>query len=239
MGRLYEVLSFNYRLRSDWPHAVKGKGLEMQPWDKPGWQWRRLQTQIVAIVKSCRRLPKEEQLAFDQQRAKIAQGRRHMLPCLASLRPDLAPMGGAEWDAARLSFLSQLGTNSPHLLLALSSESTTPSYDVVYLRSITEQIDRPVRLVGILERAGLDTLRKTGHRQRPVFLTLCDQASRCDVSLHDLVLAHSHSDRHVPPRRSSSLGAIRVVDSRRTQPSCRATLASDSVSQTRFSLPTL
>ena len=32
-----------------------------------------------------------------------------VLPSLAAFRSDLAPMGGAEWDAARLGFLSQLG----------------------------------------------------------------------------------------------------------------------------------
>merc|ERR1711933_228520 len=85
-------------------------------------------------------------------------------------------MGGAEWDAARLSFLSRLGPGSPELLMALSSESTTPSYDVVFLRSITEAIDRPVRLGGILERASQDTLRRTGHKQKPVLLTFSESS---------------------------------------------------------------
>ena len=42
----------------------------------------------------------------------------------------------------------------------------------VFLRSIIDSIDKPVRLGGILERAALDTLRRTGHQQRPVILSL-------------------------------------------------------------------
>merc|ERR1712060_1046982 len=113
----------------------------------------------------------EEKQAFEEERQRVAHGRRHLLPSLTAHRPDLAHVGGAEWDAMRLAWLARLGPGAPELLLALSSESTTPSYDVVFLRSITEAIDKPVRLGGILERACLDTLRRTGHKQRPVVLT--------------------------------------------------------------------
>merc|ERR1712046_515389 len=125
---------------------------------------------------------------------------------------------GAEWDAARLSFLSQLGPNSPLLLLALSSESTTPSYDVVYLRSIVEQIDRPVKLVGMLERASLDTLRKTAHKQKPVLLMLCDQtdlASKQSPKLQDLIIAPMSAGPQLPLRRNSSSACITNGEARR------------------------
>mmetsp|Transcript_119720 Transcript_119720/g.211634 ORF Transcript_119720/g.211634 Transcript_119720/m.211634 type:complete len:415 (-) Transcript_119720:48-1292(-) len=175
--RLYDALSCNVLLRQGPARERSGE---------PPWEWRRgLSIQIVAVIESCRRLSAVEQKAYEQQRARIASGRRHLLPCVANTRADLAHMGGAEWDAARLSFLARLGPESPQLQLALSSESTTPSYDVVFLRSITEQIDRPVRLSGILERASLDTLRRTGYKQKPVLLSLSDRTS----SLQDVILA--------------------------------------------------
>jgi len=172
-----------------------------------------LSIQIVAVIESCRRLSAVEQKAYEQQRARIASGRRHLLPCVANTRADLAHMGGAEWDAARLSFLARLGPESPQLQLALSSESTTPSYDVVFLRSITEQIDRPVRLSGILERASLDTLRRTGYKQKPVLLSLSDRTS----SLQDVILAPAPTgpaDGAAPAlqrrRRSSSASGLKA-----------------------------
>lgn len=242
--RLYDVLSFNCRLRHDWPQGPTSSR------DNPDWEWRPWQTQVVSIIESCRRLSKEEQHAYEQQRARITSGRRHLLPCMSSLRPDLAPMGGAEWDAARLSFLTQLGANSPQLLVALSSESTTPSYDVVYLRSIVEQIDRPVRFLGILERAGLDTLRRTGHKQRPVLLLLCDQTERpardSVVRFQELVLAQSQAGLGYAGgapalllRRSSSSGNIFETECGRAQLSRKEQTARCSNSRTRTSLPAL
>ena len=41
----------------------------------------------------------------------------------------------------------------------------------VFLRSIVDSIDKPLRLGGILERASLETLRRTGHQQKPVVLS--------------------------------------------------------------------
>lgn len=217
--RLYDVLSFNRRLRREWPNTV---GASNQAWENPGWEWRRWSAHVVSVIESCRRLSKDEHAAYEQQRAQRANGRRHMLPCVASLRPELAPMGGAEWDAAKLSFLSQLGSGSPNLVLALSSESTTPSYDVVYLRSIVEQIDRPVRLAGILERASLDTVRRTGHKQRPVVLFLCDQMSREAVSrLQELILTQSSAGPLLKLARSASSGYTLDVSRERAKPSSK------------------
>jgi hypothetical protein len=240
--RLYEVLSFNCRLRRDWLQNASKRRPENQAPDRPVWEWRRWPVQIVSIIESCRRLSKEEQNAFDSQKARIANGRRHLLPCMASLRPDLAPIGGADWDAARLSFLSQLGSNSPQLLLALSSESTTPSYDVVYLRSIVEQIDRPVRFIGMLERARLDTLRKTGHKQKPVLLLLCDKAALASSSyakLQDLVIAPSHAGPPLLLRRHSSSGNILESENVRLQAGTKECLLKGLNSQSRRSLPGL
>eukprot|EP00929_Paragymnodinium_shiwhaense_P044843 TRINITY_DN22996_c0_g1_i1.p1 TRINITY_DN22996_c0_g1~~TRINITY_DN22996_c0_g1_i1.p1 ORF type:complete len:449 (+),score=52.53 TRINITY_DN22996_c0_g1_i1:1126-2472(+) len=175
-------------------------------------EWRPISVRFIAIVESCRRLHADEKEAYEKERQRISNGKRHLLPSLAAFRPDLAPMGGAEWDAARLGFLSQLGPGSPELLLALSSESTTPSYDVVFLRSVTEMLDRPVRLGGILERASLDTLRRTGHKQKPVILSLHhDSGSRFAhlerQALQDVVLAPGGS-RPQGLSRSSSCEAV-------------------------------
>eukprot|EP00928_Gymnodinium_smaydae_P029756 TRINITY_DN22319_c0_g1_i1.p1 TRINITY_DN22319_c0_g1~~TRINITY_DN22319_c0_g1_i1.p1 ORF type:complete len:420 (-),score=90.45 TRINITY_DN22319_c0_g1_i1:212-1399(-) len=151
--------------------------------------WRLPGAAVISVIESCRRLSSEEQAVFDDQRARISAGRRHMLPSLLPMRPELSNMGGAEFDAARLGFLGNLGAGAPRLLLALSSESTTPSYDVVFLRSITEAIDKPVRIWGILERAALDTLRRTGHKQRPVLLDLSGTVAPGGESAKDLVAA--------------------------------------------------
>lgn len=160
------------------------RGAGTRHWRLPGC------VHVVSLVESCRRLSPEEQEAYEDARARVAAGRRHLLPSLAAHRPDLAHIGGAEWDAARLGGLGDLGAGSPQLLLALSSESTTSSYDAVFLRSVTEAIDRPVRLGGIFERAGLDTLRRTGHRQKPVLLVLGGpRAGDGTSATQDLVLA--------------------------------------------------
>ncbi|CAK0808641.1 unnamed protein product [Prorocentrum cordatum] len=165
-------------------HLAQWGGAGTRHWRLPGC------VHVVSLIESCRRLSPEEQEAYEDARARVAAGRRHILPSLAAQRPDLAHIGGAEWDAARLGGLGDLGAGSPQLLLALSSESTTSSYDAVFLRSVTEAIDRPVRLGGILERAGLDTLRRTGHRQRPVLLVLgAPSAGGGGAATQDLVLA--------------------------------------------------
>lgn len=171
--RLYHLLSEQGRYGDEWASARRRRlangGL---PVGEDRWVWRPVTVRLVSIIESCRRLSQEEQKAFDAQRMQQVKNRRHLLPGLAAFRPESGPMCGADWDAARLGFLAQLGPGCPELLLALSSESSTPSYDVVFLRSITEAIDRPVRLGGILERASLDTLRRTGHKQNPVLLAL-------------------------------------------------------------------
>lgn len=237
--RLYDVLSFNVQLRRDLPHTRRPGQLGNE---NPVWEWRQWPAQVVSIIESCRRLSKEEQHAYESQKARIANGRRHLLPCMASLRPDLAPMGGADWDAARLSFLAQLGPNSPQMLLALSSESSTPSYDVVYLRSIVEQIDRPVKLVGILERASQDTLRKTGHKQRPVLLLLCDPADDASkqraAKLQDMIISPLAVGSALTLRRNNSSACILDGQSGRL-PLGKGYHARCSNSQTRRSLPVL
>lgn len=239
--RLYDVLSFNCRLKHDWPDNSASRNSDN--WDQPSWEWRRWPAQIISVIESCRRLSKDEQKAYELQRARIATGRRHLLPSVACLRPDLAPMGGAEWDAAHLSFLSQLGPNSPQLLLALSSESTTPSYDVVYLRSIVEQIDKPVRFVGMLERASLDTLRKTGHKQKPVMLLLCDRAESSSRNgsgkLQELILAQPAVGPPLAIRRSSSSPNVLDVEKTRLHFVKKEQAARCLNSRTRPSLPLL
>jgi len=90
--KLYDVLSFNCRLR---PDVGKG-GKNGQGWQNPGWEWRRWPAQVVSILESCRRLSKDEKEAYEQQRACIANGRRHLLPSVVSMKPELASMGGAE-----------------------------------------------------------------------------------------------------------------------------------------------
>lgn len=125
---------------------------------------------IVVIIESCRRLLKDERYAYEATKTHVAYQKRHLLPSVQALRPDLA-FQNAMWDQRRLAFLRHLGPDAPEILMALSSESTTASYDVVFLRSIVDSIDKPVRLGGILERASLETLRRTGHQQKPVVLS--------------------------------------------------------------------
>eukprot|EP00931_Biecheleriopsis_adriatica_P090269 TRINITY_DN64285_c0_g1_i1.p1 TRINITY_DN64285_c0_g1~~TRINITY_DN64285_c0_g1_i1.p1 ORF type:complete len:404 (+),score=69.88 TRINITY_DN64285_c0_g1_i1:57-1268(+) len=182
-------------------------------------QWQPPNARVICLIESCRRLSPEEQKAFDAQRARIAHGKRHILPCMVAMRPDLANLGGAEWDASRLAFLSQLGAGAPRLLLALSSESTTPSYDVVFLRSFTEGLDKPVKLGGILERAALDTLRRTGHKQRPVLLNLDGgDGNPLTMPLHDIVLAPAACPA-MPPRRCNSVPSAANLCSNAVAPS--------------------
>ena len=58
-------------------------------------------------------------------------------------RPELATVGGADWDAARMAWVArQLGREAPQLLLALSSESTTPSYDVATRINLGRKFER-------------------------------------------------------------------------------------------------
>lgn len=184
---LLEVLAADGRsLEHSCSTYVAGRGRPFAADAPEGLQWRLAGVKIVVIIESCRRLSGAELKAFEEERARIAHSRRHLLPSVAALRPDLGPLGGADWDAARMSFFSSLGPGSPDMLLALSSESTTPSYDVVFLRGIVEALDKPVKLSGIFERASLDTLRRTGHKQKPVVLTLGVNGRD---ALQDLVLA--------------------------------------------------
>ncbi|CAE7032995.1 mut-7 [Symbiodinium natans] len=89
----------------------------------------------------------------------------------------------------------------------------------VFLRSIIDSIDKPVRLGGILERAALDTLRRTGHQQRPVILSLGGDATVED--LRDCVLASRQVVRDLswliraPPVLSDQAGMelLRLPDS--------------------------
>mmetsp|Transcript_107537 Transcript_107537/g.213574 ORF Transcript_107537/g.213574 Transcript_107537/m.213574 type:complete len:388 (-) Transcript_107537:25-1188(-) len=144
--------------------------------------------QLVALVESCRRLSSEDQEVYNQSRLRVANGRRHLLPSLAAFRPDLDPLSGGDWDAARFASLSRLGgVGAPRVLLALSSEATTASRGAIFLRSITDAIDRPVRLGGILERASQATLRRTGHKQRPVLLSIGGAGGVRDFSCNELL----------------------------------------------------
>ncbi|CAE7032987.1 HCN4 [Symbiodinium natans] len=93
--------------------------------------WKSCGIRILIVIESCRRLVGEELAAYQAARARCAHGKRHLLPCMLPVRRELASLGGADWDAARMAFVArQLGAGAPQLLFALSSESTTPSYDV-------------------------------------------------------------------------------------------------------------
>merc|ERR1719359_2609044 len=96
-------------------------------------------------------------------------------------------MSGALWDADEFSFLIPKTPEDPRFTLALSSESTRASYDAHFLRAIVEAIDRPVKLGGILERAKLDTMRRTGFQQTPIIMNLT--GNNDEASLLDTVLA--------------------------------------------------
>ncbi|CAE8594554.1 unnamed protein product [Polarella glacialis] len=197
--RLLEALGGKqlFATRPSWQRSGGPLGNDNSPseltWHFPG-------IRIIMVIESCRRLSGEELSAYEAERTRITHGRRHLLPCLTAMRPDLAALGGAEWDAARLAFLSRLGPGAPQMLLALSSESTSPSYDVVFLRSIVEGVDKPVRLGGILERASLETLRRTGHKQKPVLLPLGGSRSEDFVAVQDI----AQLERSAP--RAAALG---------------------------------
>lgn len=152
---------------------------------------------IVVIIESCRRLLKDERQAYEATKTELQMRKRHLLPSVQALRPDLA-FQNAVWDQRRLAFLRHLGPNAPEILMALSSESTTASYDVVFLRSIVDSIDKPVRLGGILERASLDTMRRTGHQQKPVVLTFGGAGLERNMRLEECILAR-------PPDRGRTL----------------------------------
>eukprot|EP00927_Polykrikos_kofoidii_P036713 TRINITY_DN30990_c0_g1_i1.p1 TRINITY_DN30990_c0_g1~~TRINITY_DN30990_c0_g1_i1.p1 ORF type:complete len:478 (-),score=82.54 TRINITY_DN30990_c0_g1_i1:84-1517(-) len=171
--------------------------------------WRSCEVRIISIIESCRKLSPEEKQEYEEERSRIAVGRRHLLPSLVAMRPELAHMGGAEWDAVRLNFLSNLGAGSPELLLALSSEATTPSYDVVFLRSITETLNRPVRFGGIIDRAIQDTLRRTGHKQKPVVLSFGDGLSQSLADRLDRLAKPALSDIILAPVAASATAARR------------------------------
>jgi len=151
---------------------------------------------IVVIIESCRRLLKDERQAYEATKSELQMRKRHLLPSVQALRPDLA-FQNAVWDQRRLAFLRHLGPNAPEILMALSSESTTASYDVVFLRSIVDSIDKPVRLGGILERASLDTMRRTGHQQKPVVLTF--GGAGLERRLEECILARPDRGRTLLP----------------------------------------
>lgn len=165
---------------------------------------------IVVIIESCRRLLKDERQAYEATKTELQMRKRHLLPSVQALRPDLA-FQNAVWDQRRLAFLRHLGPNAPEILMALSSESTTASYDVVFLRSIVDSIDKPVRLGGILERASLDTMRRTGHQQKPVVLTFGGAGLERSMRLEECILAR-------PPDRGRTLLPGVSLPSLRTKP---------------------
>eukprot|EP00435_Cladocopium_sp_Y103_P073710 s223_g44.t2 len=169
---------------------------------------------IVVIIESCRRLLKDERYAYEATKTHVAYQKRHLLPSVQALRPDLA-FQNAIWDQRRLAFLRHLGPNAPEILMALSSESTTASYDVVFLRSIVDSIDKPVRLGGILERASLETLRRTGHQQKPVVLSFGGSGERNLLEESVLARLEQHEQHvvrdlswliHAPPVLSEQAG---------------------------------
>ena len=53
--------------------------------DKAGWAYPG-GAQILFVIESCRRLIGEELAAYQAARARAAYGKRHMLPCMQSLR---------------------------------------------------------------------------------------------------------------------------------------------------------
>lgn len=220
--RLFEVLGGKCLFQPKRPSRQRPTGpfgyLEEDSPRVPSWHLEGVR--IFVIIESCRRLTGEELKAYESERTRIAHGKRHLLPCMQAMRPDLAALGGAEWDAARLAFLSRLGPGAPQLLLALSSESTTPSYDVVFLRSISESLDKPVKLGGILERASMDTIRRTGHKQKPVVLNF---GSPDGLPLQDLVLAPLAASAvfQGQPSRPSALSAAAAANLLATVPAQR------------------
>lgn len=193
-----------------------------------GHRWVVSGVRILVIIESCRRLTGNELLAFEAERARINHAKRHLLPCLVASRPDLAYLGGAEWDAARLAFLSKLGPDAPQVMMALSSESTMASYDVVFLRSITEGLDKSVRLGGILERASLDTLRRTGHQQKPVLLSFGGSCTDNVLLLQDIVLAKN---------LSAPCGQISSTNQPLAKPSQRTVVRSQTSVRRCYSVP--
>lgn len=132
----------------------------------------RAPTQVLILVEACRKLAAQDKQAFEMQRARIERGHRHLIPSFATAQRGPRHMSGALWDVDEFSFLRPKNSEDPRFTLALSSESTRASYDAHFLRCIVEGIDKPVKLGGILERAKLETMRRTGFQQTPAIMNL-------------------------------------------------------------------
>merc|ERR1712232_1294947 len=104
-------------------------------------------------------------------------------------------LSGADWDAESFAFLRPTSSSAPRFTLALSSESTQKSYDAHFLRNIAEAIDKPVKLGGILDRARLETMRRTGFKQAPQIFSFDEGGARGDViqPLLETVLTNSRT----------------------------------------------
>eukprot|EP00746_Dinoflagellata_sp_MGD_P007681 gnl/MRDRNA2_/MRDRNA2_115247_c0_seq1.p1 gnl/MRDRNA2_/MRDRNA2_115247_c0~~gnl/MRDRNA2_/MRDRNA2_115247_c0_seq1.p1 ORF type:complete len:359 (+),score=57.27 gnl/MRDRNA2_/MRDRNA2_115247_c0_seq1:80-1156(+) len=161
------------------------------PWDLPPCPAKsrkvRPPVQVLIVVEACRKLASQDKQAFEMQRARIERGHRHLIPSFATAQRGPRHMSGALWDADEFSFLVPKNPEDPRFTLALSSESTMASYDAHFLRSIVDAIDKPVKLGGILERAKLDTMRRTGFKQTPAIMNLA--GNRGEFTMLDTVLA--------------------------------------------------
>jgi hypothetical protein len=155
------------------------------PWDVPPCPVRpkraRAPVQVLVLVEACRKLAAQDKQAFEMQRARIERGHRHLIPSFATASRGPRHMSGALWDADEFSFLVPKNPEDPRFTLALSSESTRASYDAHFVRSIVDGIDKPVKLGGILERAKLDTMRRTGFQQTPAIMSLVGDRGECTM----------------------------------------------------------
>merc|ERR1712232_690940 len=150
---------------------------------------------VLLLLETCRRLAPAEQQEFEDEKARVERAHRHLLPSFATGALGGRHLSGADWDAESFAFLRPSSSNAPRFTLGLSSESTQKSYDAHFLRNVAESIDKPVKLGGILDRARLETLRRTGFKQAPQIFCFDECGGRGDVvaPLLDTVLGNSRT----------------------------------------------
>jgi len=127
--------------------------------------------EVLVVGDTCRRLLNGEEKAWEGERASRKKSARRLLPAIAALRNDYST-DARQHDEARFADFAPQDPSGAQILLAFSSGATMKSKDGLYLRALSEALERPVSLAKRLALTKQVVERRTNFKQTPEVIEL-------------------------------------------------------------------
>merc|ERR1719171_2727309 len=176
--------------------------------------------EVLVVGDTCRRLLNGQEKAWEGERASRLKSARRLLPAIAALRDDYST-DARQHDEARFAEFAPQDPSGAQILLAFSSGATMKSKDGLYLRALSEALERPVSLAKRLALTKQVVERRTNFKQTPEVIELTFPRGRVVSSgLERVPPAQDMSERLRQSRQSKRTVTTAPEKERPPRPAC-------------------